>query len=341
MKFVTFARHGDFHTSLTSPRSAHLGAVIGDVVIDLGTTRMWAYQMRGLSREPLVETLFDLIQGGVPALTHSRNLIMILEGEMPLELRGPDGSPVAYPLNEVQFYSPLPRPMSLRDFYAFEQHVITAFANRGATVPPEWYQVPVFYYSNTNAIFGPGEAIPYPYYTKELDYELEVACIIGKPGINITPEEAEGYIFGYTLLNDWSARDIQREERKVGLGPAKAKDFATSLGPWIVTPDELSDRSTGRPGVFDLRMCARVNGIERSSGNWKDIHHSFGEMIARASQEVYLLPGDVLGSGTVGSGCLLELTHGKGPWLQPGDVVELEVERLGILRNQALILTRN
>ncbi len=138
--------------------------------------------------------------------------------------------------------------MSLRDFYAFEQHVVNAFAIRGKPVPHEWYQFPVFYYSNANAIFGSGEAIPYPSYTQELDYELEVACVIGKPGINITSKEAEQYVFGYTLLNDWSARDIQRLEGKVGLGPAKGKDFAASLGPWIVTPDELADRGTGRPG---------------------------------------------------------------------------------------------
>ncbi len=141
------------------------------------------------------------------------------------------------------------------------------------------------------------------------------------------------YIFGYTIFNDWSARDIQRREVKVGLGPAKAKDFASSLGPWIVTPEELQERATGRPGVYDLEMTARLNGQIVSRGNWKDLHYSFGEMIARASQDVYLLPGDVIGSGTVGSGCLLEITGGRGPWLSPGDVVELEIERLGVLRN--------
>jgi fumarylacetoacetate (FAA) hydrolase len=201
-------------------------------------------------------------------------------------------------------------------------------------VPAEWYQFPVFYFSNPNAIFGPGEVIPQPAYTQEMDYELEVACVIGRPGVDIPVEQAEEYIFGYTIMNDWSARDIQRLEMRVGLGPAKGKDFATSLGPWIVTPDELADCAAGRPGVYDLNMAARVNGKECSRGNWKDLFFSFGEMIARASAGTYLLPGDVIGSGTVGSGCLLELTKGQGPWLQPGDLVELEIERLGNLTNR-------
>jgi fumarylacetoacetate (FAA) hydrolase len=226
--------------------------------------------------------------------------------------------------------------MSLRDFYAFEQHVVTSFANRGREVPPEWYRFPVFYFSNPNNLLGPGEAIPAPPSTQALDYELEVACVIGRIGRDIPADQAEEFIFGYTIFNDWSARDIQREEMKVGLGPAKGKDFASSLGPWIVTPDELADRSAKRPGVYDLRMAARVNGVERSCGNWNELHYSFGEMIARASAGVWLLPGDVIGSGTVGTGCLLELTRGAGPWLQPGDVVELEVERLGVLRNQVI-----
>lgn len=225
------------------------------------------------------------------------------------------------------------RIASLRDFYAFEQHVKTANANRGREVPAEWYQIPVFYFSNHSAIYGPEDEIPYPAYTSALDYELEVACVIGKEGRDIPADKVEEHIFGYMIYNDWSARDVQRQEMAVGLGPAKGKDFAQSFGPYLVTPDELADRHTGRPGVYDLTMIARVNGEERSRGNWKDLHWSFGEMIARASQGVTLYPGDVIGSGTVGTGCLLETTQGKGPWLQPGDVVELEIERLGVLRN--------
>ncbi|MDX2162651.1 MAG: fumarylacetoacetate hydrolase family protein [bacterium] len=229
----------------------------------------------------------------------------------------------------------LPRPpiTSLRDFYAFEQHVRTAAENRGRSVAPEWYQMPVFYFSNTSAIYGDGETIPYPSYTDALDYELEIAAVIGEPGIDIRPEDAERHILGFTIFNDWSARDVQAREMRVGLGPSKGKDFASSLGADVVTLDELAGRHTGRPGVFDLTMTARVNGMERSRGNMRDLHYSFGEMIAHASQDVMLRRGDVIGSGTVGTGCLLELTRGDGPYLQPGDVVELEIECLGMLRS--------
>lgn len=236
-------------------------------------------------------------------------------------------------LTDTRLLAPLPRPASLRDFYAFEQHVKAAHANRGRPVPPAWYEIPVFYYTNPTAIFGPDETIPYPAYTTALDYELEIGCVIGKSGRDIPAEKAGEYIFGFTILNDWSARDEQRREMSVGLGPAKGKDFATSLGPWIVTPDELASSRTSRVGVYDLKMTARVNGELRSEGNFHQIYFSMGEMIERASQAVDLHPGDVLGSGTVGSGCLLELTRGEGPWLKPGDIVELEIEHLGVLRN--------
>jgi fumarylacetoacetate (FAA) hydrolase len=234
---------------------------------------------------------------------------------------------------QIRLSSPVFLPTSLRDFYAFEQHVKTANENRGRSVPEEWYQFPVFYFTNASTISGPDDTIPYPSYSDALDYELEIACVIGKAGIDIPAAQAEDYIFGFTIMNDWSARDVQRLEMKAGLGPAKGKDFATSLGPCIVTLDELADRYTGRPGVYDLEMVARVNGIECSRGNMKDLYWSYGQMIERASQDVWLQPGDVIGSGTVGTGCLLERTKGQGPWLQPGDVVELEIERIGVLRN--------
>jgi fumarylacetoacetate (FAA) hydrolase len=235
-------------------------------------------------------------------------------------------------LDEVKFLSPL-RPFTLRDGYAFEQHVKTANKNRGREVPQEWYEFPVFYFTNPNAIFGHDDEIPYPHYTNAMDYELEIAVVIGKGGINIKPDDAPNHIFGYTIFNDWSARDVQRKEMAVGLGPAKGKDFASALGPVIVTHDALADRSTDRPGLYDLEMTARVNGKELSRGNFKDMHWSFGEIIARASDSTMLYPGDVIGSGTVGTGCLLELTKFQGPWLNEGDVVELEVDQIGILRN--------
>lgn len=238
-----------------------------------------------------------------------------------------------YPLAEAMLLPPLPDLSSLRDFYAFETHVRTANANRGREVPAEWYEIPVFYFSNHRAVFGPEDDIAIPPGSAALDYELEVAAVIGKEGTDIPADSAEDYIFGYTIFNDWSARDLQRQEMRVGLGPAKGKDFASSFGPYLVTPDELSDVHAGRPGVYDLPMVACVNGRERSRGSWSDLHYSFGDMIARASAGVTLYPGDVIGSGTVGTGCLLELTRGEGPWLQSGDVVELEIERLGTLRN--------
>ena len=219
-----------------------------------------------------------------------------------------------YALADVDLRPPVLHPPSVRDFMAFEAHVANARRARGREVPPEWYEVPVFYFSNPAAIYGPGEDVPYPEGTAELDYELECAAIVG----------AEGRIGGFTVLNDWSARDLQRVETRVGLGPAKGKDFATSLGPVVVTPDEF-DGSSGE-------MIARVNGEERSRGNLRDLHFSWDTMLAQAARNTSLLPGDVIGSGTVGTGCILE--HGDGRWLQRGDLVELEVEGIGVLANR-------
>lgn len=237
-------------------------------------------------------------------------------------------------LADVRLLAPIRAPRTLRDFYAFEQHVQAGNAIRGRSIPPQWYEIPVFYFSNPTSILGPDEPVRAPRASNALDFELEVACVIGKGGRDIRAEDAEAHIAGYLIFNDWSARDIQRQEVAVGLGPAKGKDFASSLGPMLVTPDELADRRTDRAGVYNLSMVARVNGVERSRGNWADLYHSFGDMVARASADATLYAGDVIGSGTVGTGCLLELTRGEGPWLQSGDVVELEIERLGVLRNQ-------
>ena len=223
-----------------------------------------------------------------------------------------------YALSDVRLLAPVPRPPSVRDFYAFEEHVRNAARVTGrAGVPDEWYELPVFYFSNPAAIYGPDDEIPFPVGSNELDYELEVAVVIG----DVT--DSSSRIGGFTIMNDWSARDLQRQEMRVGLGPAKGKDFATSLGPVVVTPDELGD--------LRLAMVARVNGEERSRGNLGSMHHSWKAILERAAENTRLLPGDVIGSGTVGSGCILE--HGDGRWLQPGDVVELEVEGIGVLRN--------
>ena len=246
----------------------------------------------------------------------------------------------ALSFQEVNFHAPI-QPSTLRDFYAFETHVKTANRNRGQDVPENWYKFPVFYFSNPNNNYGHEDEIPCPPYTQALDYELEIAVVIGKRGINIKPEDAPNHIFGFTIFNDWSARDLQVQEMKVNFGPVKSKDFACSFGPVIVTLDELADKATGRPGVYDLEMMARVNGRELSQGNFNDIFWSFGDMLARASQSVNLNPGDVIGSGTVGTGCLYELTKNQGPWLNVGDVVELEIERIGVLRNTIAPLSVN
>jgi fumarylacetoacetate (FAA) hydrolase len=254
------------------------------------------------------------------------------KGERP---RTYDGLPLAWPLDEVDLGAPIPFPTSVRDFYAFEQHVQAARARRGVGMIPEWYQIPVFYFSNHNAIVGPDEAVVRPKACRELDFELEIACVIQHAGIDIPVAEAADYVLGYTVMNDWSARDLQRLEMKMNLGPAKGKDFATSLGPWIVTPDELAERAVG-DGRYDMAMLGRVNGREVSRGNFKDIYFTFAQMIARASEDVLLLPGDVLGSGTVGTGCILELGPENVPWIEPGDLVEMEIEGIGVLANRVV-----
>lgn len=241
--------------------------------------------------------------------------------------------PIFYPLEEAELIAPLPNPRSVRDFYSFEEHVRTARAARGLEMVPEWYEAPVFYFTNHQQVSGPEDTIEIPRGSSELDFELEIAAYIGKQGRNIPPELAVHYIAGYSLMNDWSARDLQRREMKVGLGPAKGKDFALTLGPAIVTPDELYDRQRGKG--YDLAARVRLNGEELAEANWADIHWSFAEMIARASENVTLYPGDVIGSGCLPGCSLLELRQKRSglDWLRPGDVVELEVERLGRLRN--------
>lgn len=229
--------------------------------------------------------------------------------------------------------APVSRPPTFRDFYAFEQHVKTARARRGLEMVPAWYEVPVFYFSNTNAFVGDNAEVYAPAGSQELDYELELGLVIGRGGRDIAPEAAWGHVAGFTVLNDLSARDLQRKEVTVGLGPAKGKDFATAAGPWLVTRDELADRIQGEQ--LDLAMTARVNGRELSRGNVRSLYHSIPRLIAQASRDADLRPGDLIGTGTVGTGCILELgAENTGGWLKPGDLVELEIERLGVLRTR-------
>ncbi|MEP7158961.1 MAG: fumarylacetoacetate hydrolase family protein [Chloroflexota bacterium] len=232
---------------------------------------------------------------------------------------------------DLAFGSPILRPRSVRDFYAFEKHVSTIWSRRDQEVPEAWYRLPIFYFSNTSEIRGPEEPVWAPRGSNELDYELEIAALIDTPGHNLPASRAEEAIGGYMVMNDWSARDLQRDETAVRLGPAKGKDFATTFGPWLVTPDELADVRSNK--AYRLDATAEINGQETSRGNLDTIHFSFGEMIERASADARLLAGDVIGSGTVGGGCLLEVREesGFGRYLQPGDRVTLKVDRLGEL----------
>jgi fumarylacetoacetate (FAA) hydrolase len=231
---------------------------------------------------------------------------------------------------DVRFLPPVLRPPSFRDFYGFEAHVKTARAMRGLGMVPAWYDIPVFYFSNPSSLIGNGAGAHAPAGCAELDYELELGFVIGKGGRDIPPERAWEHLAGLTIVNDLSARDLQRAEMAVGLGPAKGKDFATAVGPWVSSLDGFADRIRGES--LDLSMVARVNGRELSKGSTASLHHSIPRMVAQASRDAELLPGDLLATGTVGTGCILELgPENTGGWLRPGDVVELEVERLGTL----------
>ena len=220
-------------------------------------------------------------------------------------------------LDDVELLAPLPRPNSIRDFMLIEEHVRNSFGE----VPEAWYEIPVYWKGNPDTILGPEATVPWPHYTAKLDFELEVGAVIGRRVWKATVEEAAEAIAGYTVFNDWSARDIQFREMEVSLGPGLGKDFASSLGPCLVTPDEFD--------ITTARMAARVNGETWAEGGLGSMLYTFPQVIAHLSQEQPLLPGDLLGSGTVGRGCGLELDR----WIEPGDVVELEVQGIGILRN--------
>ena len=241
---------------------------------------------------------------------------------------------IAIPFSEVNLLAPVHNPQSFRDFYAFEQHVRAARKLRGLDMHPDWFKIPIFYFSNPASLYGHKENIPYPKKTEELDFELEFAIIIANGGSNIRNVDANDFIAGYTICNDWSARDLQREEMAMNLGPAKGKDFATSFGPYMVTPDEL-ENDWREDGKLDLRMTCKINGKLISDGNTNDLYHPFTKMIERASLNANLQPGDYIGSGTVGTGCILELRpENTNGWVKKGDIVTLEVDKLGVLENK-------
>jgi 2-keto-4-pentenoate hydratase/2-oxohepta-3-ene-1,7-dioic acid hydratase in catechol pathway len=226
----------------------------------------------------------------------------------------------------VRLLAPVPRPPSVRDFMAFEEHVVTASAAIGLTVDPLWYRQPVFYFSSPASLLGAHDPVAVSPGSRAFDYELEVAAVIGREGADLSPEEAIDHIAGYVLFCDWSARDLQSEEMKLNLGPAKGKDSASSCGPWMLTGDELDPAAA---------MAASVNGRPYSAGRLDSLYWSFGEMVAYASRGTRVLPGDLIGSGTVGTGCILELSRVHGteafPWLVAGDRVRLEVDGLGAI----------
>lgn len=289
--------------------------------------------------------LVELAGGGGPKLCVGKGDIIVALDAPPslrgaLEKLGPDGlmslaakaSGPAISLDQVtRWLPPVPDPRTFRDFYAFEQHVKAARSRRGLEMIPEWYKLAIFYFSNTGSLRGHLEPVKKPSATAELDFEFEIGAILGKTIQDVSGQAAEDAIFGYMVLNDWSARDLQREEMKCSLGPAKGKDFATSIGPWVVTKDELADRRLA-PGKYDLAMTGKRNGKDISRANFKDLFYDFTQMIERGSRDTTMYVGDLLGSGTCGTGCILELgPENAGGWLQPGDTIELTIERLGTL----------
>ncbi|MBS1916397.1 MAG: fumarylacetoacetate hydrolase family protein [Bacteroidetes bacterium] len=272
-------------------------------------------------------------------------LSMVHAGEISIQ-EGNISRDNAIPVGSVQLLAPVPFPTSCRDAYAFRQHVAAARRNRNAPMIVEFDQYPVFYFTNHHSIQGPGDIRCMPDHFEKLDFELEAAIVISKPGRNIRAEEADEYIGGLMIMNDMSARKLQAEEMLLNLGPAKGKDFATAIGPCIVTLDELSTFEVpckeGHVGKnWNLKMTCKINGRLVSEGNLSDMDWTFAEIIERASYGVDLFPGDIIGSGTVGTGCFLEL-NGTGKlndpdyaeqWLQEGDEIEMEIEGIGILKN--------
>lgn len=320
MKLVTFT------DSTSKPRAGWLTADALGVV-----------DMHQISNGALPSDMLSFIDD------HERYMPLIQENNW-------QDSAATHALADVTLLAPLPNPRSFRDYICFEMHMLNASRSFGHTIGPAWYEVPIFYFTNHQAIYGPGADIKRPATETKLDIELELACVIGKKGSDIKAGQARPYIFGYTIFNDWTARAIQRREMEVPLGPHKGKDFANAIGPYIVTADEMeTHRCTiteadfapplrfppGPPDRLDLTMQTRINGVTICEGNYKTAFYNFEQMIERASENgVNLMPGDILGSGTVGWGSLIENNFTVHRPLEPGDVVELEIEGLGILKNQ-------
>ena len=326
MKFATYTLEGSIQ-----PR---FGFKKDKYIVDVLHAAIWANESKGNSSFlEIPSTLKMALDNWGTNFVKLKELNDCLP-DINIQSHSVGGKPIAFLMNEVQLLAPVPDPQSFRDFYAFEQHVRAARKLRGLEMHPDWFRIPIFYFSNPAAIYGHGSEIPYPRKTNELDFELEFAVIIAGAGSDIPSKDADRHIAGYTICNDWSARDLQREEMAMSLGPAKGKDFATSFGPYMVTPDELED-AWDENGKLNLRMTCHVNGTLISDGNTNDLYHPFKDMIERASMNTKLLSGDYLGSGTVGTGCILELRpENTSGWIKKGDVVTLEVKRLGVLENK-------
>jgi fumarylacetoacetate (FAA) hydrolase len=324
MKFVTYTTYRG-----EKPR---FGFIINENIIDIMRSSIWLNEHNKDSSFLSIPTTLKLTLNewnkNFDKLVKLEQLIADLDYST-LQI---NGKSISIDLNDAHLLPPVPSPTSFRDFYAFEQHVKAARKLRGLDMNPDWYKIPIFYFSNTTSLYGHKEEIPYPKETKELDFELELAVLIANGGKNIDKKDANELIAGYTILNDWSARDLQREEMQMNLGPAKGKDFANSFGPYMVTPDELNNNWEN--DKMNLRMTCHLNDKLISDGNTNDLYHSFPTMIQRASMNVDLKPGDYIGSGTVGTGCILELRpETTGGWLKRGDTIRLEIDNIGILEN--------
>lgn len=279
-----------------------------------------------------------VVRDGILHGSRSADKLLDLLGDGGAKLAAAAREILADPLEQVSgaavtLLAPIPVPPSIRDYMAFEDHLKPILKARGAEMDPAWYQIPAFYFTNPAAVLGPAADVRVAPEAAELDFELEVAAVIGQAGSNLSPAQAQGHIAGYLLLCDWSARDLQRRERGIGLGPVKGKDWATTFGPVFVTSDELPTLA-GDPAPR-LGMRASVNGRPYSDGNLGDLYWSFADMISYASRGTEVRPGDIIGSGTVGTGCIADLAARHGPdqypWLAAGDRVHLEADRLGAI----------
>jgi fumarylacetoacetate (FAA) hydrolase len=325
MKFLTF-----IDLKNNTPKKHRLGIISQGQILDV--TQAAKELKDSLNPTPAPSGILDVIE-------NQERILPLLKQILNAHTEGRLSPSSVVTEESIQILAPIPRPLSMRDGYAFRQHVEAARRNRGVPMIPEFDQFPVFYFTNHLAVTGPGDINVQKLAQNQLDYELEVAVVIGKECRNVPAHQADDCIFGFMIMNDWSARHLQMEEMKLNLGPAKGKDFATSLGPILVTRDELKAFAQSSPAGerHSLKMKAFVNGKQLSEGNLKDMSWTFAQIIERASYGVTLYPGEVIGSGTVGTGCLLELNGSKITdhlWLKPGDEVILEVDQLGQLKNR-------